>query len=208
MGPSSSPGMHGELPLQPSRYQSGVPECNGDKCILMAGRNKDPPSTSADRQNTTGREAMQCKGALCRADVHGTDIRCTWPERLSLSVTYQNESVRIETGLFGDLLTSSILAAVSGALAAGFSLNQCAASLKSIETFPRRMSIHSTSQRVWFISDTCKAPYWSIGRVLALLTKVEAPRKTIVFGSFSDTSGSSSDKYRSTARDALKIADR
>jgi len=172
----------------------------------VAVLNADDPQVLAMASRTKAR--VLTYGQSAGADVRGTDIRCIWPERLPLSVAYQGESVRIETGLFGDLLASSVLAAVSGALAAGIGLHQCAASLKAIETFPRRMSIHRTSQGAWFICDTAKAPYWSIGKVLALLTKVEAPRKTVVFGSFSDTSGTSSGKYRTIARDALKIADR
>ena len=63
-------------------------------------------------------------------------------------------------------------------------------------------------RRVWYILDTVKAPYWSIGKVLALMADVDAPRKTVVIGSFSDAPGSDSDKYRCLARDALNIADR
>jgi UDP-N-acetylmuramoyl-tripeptide--D-alanyl-D-alanine ligase len=37
---------------------------------------------------------------------------------------------------------------------------------------------------------------------------VNAPRVTVVFGTFSDTPGADSDKYRQIAREALKIVDR
>jgi len=172
----------------------------------VAVLNADDPHVRAMASRTRAR--ILTYGLSEGADVRATDIRSTWPERLSLTVTYQGASVRIETGLFGALLTTSILAAVSGALAAGIALEQCAASLLSVETFPRRMSIHATSQGAWYICDTAKAPYWSIGKVLALITEVDAPRKTIVIGSFSDAPGSDSDKYRGLARDALHVADR
>ncbi|HCL91357.1 MAG TPA: translation initiation factor IF-3 [Verrucomicrobiota bacterium] len=172
----------------------------------VAVLNADDPYVIAMASRTKAR--ILTYGLSDRADVRATDIRSTWPERLSLTVTYQGTSIRIETGLFGTLLSNSVLAAVSGALAAGIGLKQCAAALKSVETFSRRMAIHSTSRRVWYILDTVKAPYWSIGKVLALMADVDAPRKTVVIGSFSDAPGSDSDKYRCLARDALNIADR
>jgi UDP-N-acetylmuramoyl-tripeptide--D-alanyl-D-alanine ligase len=172
----------------------------------VAVLNADDPHVLAMTSRTKAR--ILTFGLSAGADVRATDIRSIWPERLSMTVTYQGSAVRIETGLFGSLLTTSILAAVSGALAAGIDLKQCAASLQSVETFPRRMSIHATSQGAWYICDTAKAPYWSIRKVLALVTHVAAPRKTIVIGCFSDAPGSDSDKYRGLARDALNIADR
>jgi UDP-N-acetylmuramoyl-tripeptide--D-alanyl-D-alanine ligase len=172
----------------------------------VAVLNADDPHVLA--MASRGKARVLTYGLSAGADVRATDVRCSWPERLSLTVTYQGESVRIETGLFGDLLTSSILAAISGGLAAGIGLEQCAASLKSIESFPRRMSIHSTSKRAWYICDTAKAPYWGVGKALSLLSDVQAPRKTVVFGSFSDTPGSDSYKYRNMAREALEIVDR
>jgi len=142
------------------------------------------------------------------ADVRAADIRSDWPKRLTLTVSYQGETVRIETGLFGKLLTTSVLAAIAGALAAGMDLTQCARSLKSIETGDRRMSIHLNPSGIWFINDTFKAPYWSLENVISQLETVEAPRKTLVLGSFSDTPGSDSPKYRRIAKKYLDLADR
>ncbi len=172
----------------------------------VAVLNADDPHVLAMARRSKAR--VLTYGLWEEADVRGSDIRCAWPERLSLTVTYQGESVRIETGLFGSLLASSILAAVCGALAAGIDLKQCAASLHAVESFPRRMTIHATSQRAWYICDTAKAPYWTVAKVLEPMTDAAAPRKTVVFGSFSDTSGASSSKYRSMAREALNVADR
>jgi UDP-N-acetylmuramoyl-tripeptide--D-alanyl-D-alanine ligase len=172
----------------------------------VAVLNADDPNVLAMAPRTKAR--VLTYGLSAGADVRASDIRCGWPERLSLTVTYQGESVRIETDLFGGLLTCSILAAVCGALAAGIDLKQCAASLKSVQSFPRRMAIHSTSRGAWYICDTAKAPYWGIAKVLALLKDVNAPRRTVVFGSFSDTAGSDSDKYRGMAKQALEIAER
>lgn len=142
------------------------------------------------------------------ADVRATDVESCWPKRLSMTITYQGQSVRLETNLFGDLLIPSVLGAVAGALAVGMDLKRCVDSLTGIESFPRRMSIHQSPQGAWFVNDAGKAPFWGVAKVLALLAHVNAPRVTVVFGTFSDTKGADSDKYRQTARQALKIADR
>jgi UDP-N-acetylmuramoyl-tripeptide--D-alanyl-D-alanine ligase len=172
----------------------------------VAVLNADDPHVLAMARRTPAK--VLTYGVSDRADVRAADIRAVWPERLSLTVTYRGESVRISTGLFGDLLTTSLLAAVAGALAAGISLKQCAASLNGIESFHARLSIHSGPRGAWILKDTVKAPFWSIEKVISMMKNAQAPRKTIVFGSFSDTGGSVSRKYRAAARQALEAADR
>jgi UDP-N-acetylmuramoyl-tripeptide--D-alanyl-D-alanine ligase len=172
----------------------------------VAVLNADDPYVLAMAERTEAR--VLTYGTREGVDVRATDIQADWPDRLSLTVTYQGERMRIQTGLFGDLLATAVLAAIASALAAGFNLQQCARSLNGIEAFDRRMSIHQSPQGIWFVNDTFKAPFWSVSRVLEQMADARAPRKTVVFGSFSDTSGSDSPKYRSAARQALEVADR
>ena len=169
--------------------------------------NADDPHVLGMRQRTEAR--VLTYGLSEQADVRATEIRSTWPERLSMTVTFQGESVRIETGLFGDLLTTSLLAAVAGALAAGVSLKQCETSLHGIDSFLHRLSIHRSPQGSWIIADTFKAPFWSVKKVILLMKDAKAPRKTVILGSLSDTGGgSASNKYRALARLGLDVADR
>lgn len=168
--------------------------------------NIDDPHVLGMRQRTQAK--VLTYGLSEQADVRATEIRSVWPERLSLTVTYQGESVRIETGLFGDLLSTSLLAAVAGAIAAGVSLQQCQKSLNGIEPFLGRLSIHQGPKNSWIINDTVKAPYWSVDKVLALMGNANASRKTVVMGSFSDVVGADSREYRMMARLALEVADR
>ena len=168
--------------------------------------NADDPHVLGMRQRT--RAKVLTYGFSEQADVRAAGIRSVWPERLSLTVTFQGESVRIETGLFGDLLAISLLAAVAGALAAGVSLQQCKRSLDGIVSFPSRLSIHRSPQGSWIINDTVKAPYWSVEKVLSLMKNATAPRKTVVMGSFSDIAGADSRKYRTMAHLGLEVADR
>jgi UDP-N-acetylmuramoyl-tripeptide--D-alanyl-D-alanine ligase len=154
------------------------------------------------------RAAILTYGLSESADVRAASIRAVWPDRLSLTVIFRGEQVRIETNLFGDLVVPSILSAVAGALVCGVSLSQCAESLKGIEAVPRRMSVHRNRSGVWFVDDSYKAPFWSVEKAIMQVKDVLAPRKTLVMGSFSDTPGSDSSKYRAMARLGLQIADR
>ena len=142
------------------------------------------------------------------ADVRISEVRGNWPELLSMDVTYGGETVTIGTGLFGDLLALSLSAAVAGALAVGIPLRQCASSLNGIRAYDRRMSIHRSPEGVYFINDCKKAPYWSVLPAVSQMKDAEAPRKTIVLGSFSDVPGSVSGKYRAMARTLMEFVDR
>lgn len=168
--------------------------------------NADDPHVMAMASQT--RASVLTYGCSKHADVRGSAICSDWPQRLSLNVTYRDQSVRVETGLFGDLLVTSLLAAIAGALAAGVSLTQCAVSLKGIESFPARLSIHRSPQGAWMINDTFKAPFWSVERTVGLMRNATAPRKTVMFGVFSDAGGTVSRKYRAMAKLALEVADR
>lgn len=142
------------------------------------------------------------------ADVRATDVRAAWPELLSFVVHYRGESVKIETRLFSDILLTAILAAISGALAVGVPLQSCAAALQGVQSYPGRMSVQRVSPGRWMIHDAAKAPHWTMPLVVEQLARAKAPRKTMVIGSMSDTSGADSGKYRSIGRDALEVADR
>lgn len=172
----------------------------------VAVLNADDPNVLAMAKRTSAR--VLTYGFSEHAAVRGSDVQSCWPDRLALTVTYQGQSVRIQTQLFGDLLVTAVLAAIAAALAAGFDLQQCAQSLEGVEAFERRMSIHRSPSGIWFVNDTFKAPFWSVEKVVALFENARAPRKTLIFGSFSDTSGSDSPKYRATARTAMAVADR
>jgi UDP-N-acetylmuramoyl-tripeptide--D-alanyl-D-alanine ligase len=175
--------------------ESGVAVLNADDPNVLAMASLTPASVLTYGQS-------EC------ADVRATHVRSAWPERLSVTVNYQGESAYIETCLFGDILLSSLLAAVAGGLAVGVSLQQCAKSLQGLDSIYGRMSVHRSSKGLWIVNDSLKAPFWTVKNVMTQMEHAVAPRKTLVFGSFSDTVGSDSDKYRKTARWALEFVER
>lgn len=132
----------------------------------VAVLNADDPHVSAMAKRTAARVITY--GLCPEADVRATNVEAAWPNRLAMTITFQGESRRLETGLFGDLLLTSVLAAVAGGLAAGIGLEQAVGALRGVESFPGRMSIHQSPQGVWFINDAGKAPFWSVLKVFSL----------------------------------------
>ena len=172
----------------------------------VAVLNADDPHVLAMAQKT--RASVITYGESPGADVFASDVRFSWPAGLSFTVSYRNESARVEVKLFGKIWVSTLLAAIAGALANGIALDSCISSLRSVKAFNRRMSVHRLPNDSWCINDTFKAPYWSVAQAMDVLKDLNAARKTIVLGSFSDNPGASSPKYRQLAKKGLEIADR
>lgn len=143
-----------------------------------------------------------------KADLVASDVRFAWPHGMAFTVSYQGVTEEVRTGLFGSIWMTSVLAALAGAVAVGCDLRSSIKTLETVKSFNRRMSVHRSPKGVWLINDTFKSPYWSIVPVMDSLTGIDAPRRTIVLGSFSDNPGTGSSKYRALARDALQYADR
>ncbi len=175
---------------------------NGGTAIL----NIDDPYVAAMADRTRSR--VLTFGVSEGADVHASSISASWPNLLSLTVNYRGERVQIDTGLFGTLFVTSLLAAVAAALASGVTLSECGSALQNVKSFDKRHSLHHLPSGAWVVSDCYKAPYWGVPKILDMLSDVTAPRITLVFGSFSDMPGAISNKYRKIALEALKVAGR
>jgi UDP-N-acetylmuramoyl-tripeptide--D-alanyl-D-alanine ligase len=160
--------------------------------------------------------AMQsrCKGriltyglspdALLRAE----DIRDNWPNRLSLTVRYGGESVRVQTQLCGAHLVPNVLAAMTVGQAMGVSLQSAAEALEGLTPVPGRMYPIESPSGVTFIRDDIKAPVWAIPPALDYIRRATAKRKIIILGTLSDyTGGSASTHYARVARQALEAAE-
>lgn len=142
------------------------------------------------------------------ADVRATNVSSTWPDRLSLTVNYRQQSLRLETKLVGEFWITSILAAIATGIGCGLDLEACVKAIAGSEPVFARNSVHSLPDGPDYILDTHKAPLWTVGHGLAFIEKAKAPRKTFVVGTLSDYVGGGSDAYRKVARQALQVADR
>ncbi len=143
-----------------------------------------------------------------QAQVRAMDVSSVWPERLSMTIHYQGKSVQLNTRLFGEIWVTSVLAAITCGLAMELDLESCVEGLNGITPPPGRMTVYETPQDTSFITDTLKAPYWTVEQVVKSLVNAKASRKTVIIGSISDTPGAVSPKYRKIARMCLEVADR
>ena len=146
-------------------------------------------------------------GTSPAADFHGEVLRPSWPDRLTLRVTHAGTSAILETRLCGRHQATAVLAAVATATSLGVPLDEVSRSVSGVEPFLGRMSVHETPQGVTFLRDDWKAPLWSVGAAFQVMAEARAPRRVIILGSLSDSSGSAGSKYRRVVRAALESAD-
>lgn len=147
-------------------------------------------------------------GCAADADVRATDIQSAWPDRLSLTVNYEQQRLRLETKLVGEFWITSILAAIACGVACGLDLEACVNAVSEFEPVFGRNSVHSLPDGPDYVLDTNKAPLWTVAHSLAFVSVARAPRKTVVIGTLSDYPGGGSDTYRKVAKRALQVADR
>jgi UDP-N-acetylmuramoyl-tripeptide--D-alanyl-D-alanine ligase len=141
------------------------------------------------------------------ADLCATDVSSAWPEPLRFTVSHGGHSAPVRTGLFGEQLLGSALAALSVGLLFGLTLDECAAAVSLVAPTHRRMSPVSHPDGVTFIRDDWKAPADSIPEVLAFMSRANATRKVVVFGHLSDFPGRSRTTYDQVAWQSLTVAD-
>jgi UDP-N-acetylmuramoyl-tripeptide--D-alanyl-D-alanine ligase len=147
-------------------------------------------------------------GRSPEADLRAFDVSSDWPERMSMSVAYQGETVRVQTKLLGKHWPTSVLAAIGVGLACSVDLKTCAQIVERTDPVLGRYTVHVRDDGAFFVLDCHKAPYWTIVEGLTFVKSVSAPRKTIIFGTISDYPGAAGPRYRRIARDALEVADR
>jgi aminoacyl-tRNA hydrolase len=141
------------------------------------------------------------------AVVRGTDAGSTWPDRLSFTVHFGDESRLVQTQLCGTLWMHSVLAALAAGLSLGIPLEAAIEAVKPVRPFPRRMSPEESSNGVMFIRDDWKAPILSFAPALEFMKQAKAPRKIVIIGSISDFPGSERPKYLQIAREARAASD-
>jgi UDP-N-acetylmuramoyl-tripeptide--D-alanyl-D-alanine ligase len=168
--------------------------------------NADDPHVRAMASRT--RAKVLTFGVSPEAHIRATEISSVWPDRLKLTIIYDQYKLRVQTRLVGEHWSTSVLAAVACGIACGIDLKTCAHIVEMFEPMFGRYSIHATPDRETYILDTQKAPFWTIASGLAFVKAAHAPRKTVVFGTISDYPGAGGSRYRRVARDALAVADR
>ena len=168
--------------------------------------NADDPLVLAMQNRCTGR--ILTYGLSTDALLRAEDIRDDWPNRLSLTVMHEGESVRVQTQLCGAHLVPNVLAAMAVGQAMGVRLQSAATALASVAPVPGRMYPIESPDGITFICDDVKAPVWAIPPALDYIRRATAKRKIIILGTLSDYKGGApSSTYARVARQAVEAAD-
>lgn len=168
--------------------------------------NADDPYGMAMRNRTRAR--IITYGLSAEAIVRGEEVSCVWPDRLSLTVVYGRDKVRVNTRLLGEHWAYSVLAALATGIAKEVPLAECAQAVERVQPVEGRMSPHETIDGMTFVRDDWKAPLWTIPASLRFMQTARAHRRVTIIGTISDYPGSASQKYRAVARQALEVSEK
>jgi UDP-N-acetylmuramyl pentapeptide synthase len=168
--------------------------------------NADDPRVVAMGKRTKARVITY--GLSEEAMLRGDEISCAWPDRLSLTVVYGSDRLRLRTRLVGKHWIHAVLAALAAGMALEVPLTNSARVLEGIEPVNGRMRPHVTPDGVTFIDDTWKAPLWTFPASLEFVKMARAQRKVVIIGTISDYLGTASENYPVVARKALEVADK
>lgn len=166
--------------------------------------NADDPRVLAMRSLFPGRTVTF--GLTGDAMLRGDAIQSIWPDRLSLTATWNGESVYIQTQLCGTHWAIVVLAALATGVALGAPLAVAAEALASVEPFEGRMA-PVVVDGITFIRDDWKAPLSTIEPAFEFMRQARATRKIIVIGTISDYQGDSTRRYVEIGQLALAFAD-
>jgi len=168
--------------------------------------NADDPNVFAMRAKSSAQ--VITFGRAEQADLRLLSSESSWPPLLRLEVLWRGETFTVQSCLVGEHWSIAILAALAAALELGMDREKVLKAVAAFRPGFSRMSVHRTPDRRSFILDTWKAPHWGLKASLGFLKSVDAPRKTVVFGTISDYRGNSRMRYEEAARWALEVADR
>jgi len=190
---------------EPAAAEKGVlvESIPADGAVVL---NADDPYVLAMQDRTSA--AVITYGLGDKAMVRGKDISSVWPDRLSLTVTYGTEEVRVNTRLLGEHWSYCVLAAVAAGIAKDVPLADAAHEIEKVQPVEGRMSVHETSNGITFVRDDWKSPFWTVPASLEFMRTARARRRIAVIGTVSDYPGSASPKYRAIARQALQACER
>jgi UDP-N-acetylmuramyl pentapeptide synthase/peptidyl-tRNA hydrolase len=167
--------------------------------------NADDPLVLAMRSKAAGR--VITFGIAPDAMVRAEDVRSAWPERLTFTLRYEDQVLRVQTQLCGTHWVSAVLAAIAAGLAMQVPLAAAVEAVASTHPAVGRMSAVTHPDGVTFIRDDWKASVATVESALRFMEQARAPRKIVVIGTLSDSPGHSTGTYSRVARRAMAVAD-
>jgi UDP-N-acetylmuramoyl-tripeptide--D-alanyl-D-alanine ligase len=186
--------------LEKGKLVEGLPRTG------VAILNVDDPHVAPMASRTRAR--VLTYGLAPQADIRGVEVSSIWPDPLRLTLSYRQQRVLLRTRFFGEHWVTAILGATACGVAAGLTLEECAAAIEKVEPLFGRCSAHWAPSGSGFILDTFKGSFWTVACGFEFVRTARAPRKTVVLGTVSDYAGAAGARYRQIVRKALEVADR
>jgi UDP-N-acetylmuramoyl-tripeptide--D-alanyl-D-alanine ligase len=156
-----------------------------------------PPSVRVMRYGNTARSVM-----------HVTDVRSSWPERLTFTaVPRDSEPVTISTRYVGKHWVGSLLPSLILASEAGMSMTDAAAALAMCEPMERRLSPAKTANGATILRDDLNGSVDTLTAALKVFEEASARRKMIVFTDVSDSTQKPRKRVADVGKTAARIAD-
>lgn len=171
----------------------------------IAVLNADDERTDGLAQRANGK--VVTFGQTAGADYRAVEISAGYPDRLSLVVCGSELKLKLQTQLVGVHFWLPVTAAVAVAHQLGVPSEIIAERIASFEPFVGRCSVLTLPGDRHFIMDTYKAPQHSLVQAFEVARTARAPRRRIVLGQLSDTTGGGTTAYRKAYRLARDCAD-
>ena len=171
----------------------------------MAILNGDDPNVKWMASHTKAR--IKTFGMDPTNDVWASEVELNWPRGNSFVIHTPNSTCKIQTRLLGETMVYPILAAVTVAVAEGFSLKKVIHKLETLETSPGRMELLTLTNGVTIIDDSFKAPIESYHAALKLLYRIPAKRRVLVMGHIEEPVGPQGLQYRNLGERVGKFVD-
>jgi UDP-N-acetylmuramoyl-tripeptide--D-alanyl-D-alanine ligase len=169
----------------------------------IAVLNADDPLVAPMADRTGARVLTFGTGA--RADIRLVSCGNAYPERLTMRVRVGDDVVDVATRFIGKRWTTSVLAAIAVAHAAGIPIGHAVERIGTVEPELFKDDVH-VHAGITFMLDTAKAPVWTMPSSFEILSSAKAPRKIMLIGTLSDYRGSQRPKYTAAAKAALEVA--
>lgn len=146
-------------------------------------------------------------GSESGATIRLLKVSSDWPNPLTLTVEFNNQTYTVRTQLHGKHLALSVLCALGVAVALKLPLEKAIVGIAQTVPPEGRMQIVEGEDGVTFIRDDWKAPEWTLQAPLDFLKEATATRKVAIIGSLSDFSTDNSSKYKQVAKKVRELAD-
>lgn len=167
--------------------------------------NADDEQTIGIAQRANGK--VVTFGRAADADYRAVEISAAYPERLSLVMCNAGLRLKLQTQLVGEHFWLPVVAAAAVARELGVPSEIIAERMASFEPVVGRCSVLTLPDNRHFIMDTYKAPQHSLNHAFEIVRTARAPRRRIVLGQMSDSTGGSKTAYRRVYRQVRDCAD-